>query len=85
MNKNSLETIQAIIQILNDSQIPKSSFSSVLETLAARFDVSRSFLLIYQAANDKLNPVAVNGLNAADFRRLENKVEKSLFRNVFEK
>ncbi|MCY7345822.1 MAG: sigma 54-interacting transcriptional regulator [Pyrinomonadaceae bacterium] len=85
MSKNLLETIQTIIQILNDSQIPKSNFSSVLETLAARFDVSRSFLLIYQTASDKLNPVAVNGLNAADFRRLENKVEKTIFRTVFEK
>ncbi len=85
MNKNSLETIQAIIQILNDSQIPKSNFSSVLETLAARLNVSRSFLMTYQTASDKLNPVAVNGLNAADFRRLENKIEKTLFRTVFEK
>ncbi len=85
MNKNLLEIIQAIIQILNDSQIPKSNFSSVLETLAVKFDVSRSFLLIHQTASDKLNPVAVNGLNAADFRRLENKVEKTIFRTVFEK
>ena len=85
MNKNSLETIQAIIQILNDSQIPKSSFSGVLETLATRFNVSRSFLMTYQTASDKLNPVAVNGLNAADFRRLENKIEKTVFRTVFEK
>ena len=85
MNKNSLEIIQSIIQILNNSQIPKSNFSSVLETLAAKYNVSRSYLMIYQSASDKLNPVAVNGLNAADFRRLENKVEKTLFRNVFDK
>lgn len=85
MKNNSLEIIQSIIQILNDSQIPKSNFSNVLETLAAKFGVSRSFLFVHQKASDKLNPVAVNGLNAADFRRLENKVEKSLFRTVFEK
>ena len=85
MHRNSLETIQTIIQTLNDSQIAKSNFSSVLETLAAQFDVARSFLLIYQTASDKLNPVAVNGLNAADFRRLENKVEKTIFRTVFDK
>ena len=85
MNKNSLEIIQSIIQILNNSQIPKSNVSSVLETLAAKYNVSRSYLIVHQTASDKLNPVAVNGLNAADFRRLENKVEKTLFRNVLDK
>ncbi len=85
MSKNLLEIIQSVIQILNDSQIPKSNLFSVLEILAAKFDVSRSFLLVYQPESDKLNPVAVNGLNAVEFRKLENKVEKSLFRTVFEK
>jgi Nif-specific regulatory protein len=41
-------------------------------------------LLIYQEETDKLVPVAVNGLDVSDFRRLENKAEKSLFRTVFE-
>jgi len=84
MSKSQLETIQAIIQTLNDSQIPKSNLSSVLEVLAEKFAVTRSFLLIHQEANDKLNPIAVNGLDVSDFRRLENKAEKSLFRTVFE-
>ena len=84
MNINELEIIQSIIQTLNDSQIPKSNLSSVLEILAARFSVTRSFLLIYQSETDKLNPVAVNNLSIAEFRRLENKAEKSLFRAVFE-
>ncbi|MEP6901537.1 MAG: sigma 54-interacting transcriptional regulator [Actinomycetota bacterium] len=84
MNKNQLEIIQAIIKTLNDSQIPKSNLSTVLEILVAKFAVARSFLLIYQEETDKLSPVAVSGLNVADFRRLENKAEKSLFRTVFE-
>lgn len=84
MNINELEIIQSIIQTLNDSQIPKSNLSSVLEILAARFSVTRSFLLIYQSETDKLNPVAVNNLSITEFRRLENKAEKSLFRAVFE-
>lgn len=85
MNNNLLETIQTIIQILNDAQIAKSNFSGVLETLSVKFDVRRSFLMTYQAANDKLNPIAVYGINAADFRRLENKVEKTPFRTIFDK
>jgi Nif-specific regulatory protein len=84
MKKTSLETIQTIIQTLNDSQIPKSSLSGVLETLAVRYQVKRSFLLFYQEESARLNLIAVNGLNAADFRKLETKAEKSLFRRVFE-
>ena len=84
MSDNQLEIIQSIIQTLNDSQIPKSSLSSVLEVLAEKFAVTRSFLLIHQKETDKLNPIAVNGLDVSDFRRLENKAEKSLFRAVFE-
>ena len=84
MSKSQLETIQAIIQTLNDSQIPKSNLSSVLEVLAEKFAVTRSFLLIHRPETDKLNPIAVNGLDVSDFRRLENNAEKSLFRTVFE-
>jgi len=84
MAKNQFEVIQYIIQTLNDSQIPKSNLSSVLEVLAEKFAITRSFLLIHQEETDKLSPVAVNGLDASDFRKLENKAEKSLFRAVFE-
>jgi Nif-specific regulatory protein len=84
MNENQLSIIQTIIRTLNDSQIPKSNLSSVLEILAEKLAVARSFLLIHQEETDRLIPVAVNGLDASDFRRLENKAEKSLFRAVFE-
>ena len=84
MNKNNLETIQAIIQILNDSQIPKSNLSMVLEVLAKKLSVTRSFLLIHQIETDKLSPIAANGLDVSDFRRLDKKSEKSLFHTVFE-
>src|SRR5215213_1981455 len=84
MSKSQFETIQTVIQTLNDSQIPKSNLSSVLGVLAEKFAVTRSFLLIHQPETDKLNPIAVNGLDVSDFRRLENKAEKSLFRTVFE-
>ena len=84
MNDNQLNVIRSIIHILNDSQIPKSNLSGVLEVLAEKFDVTRSFLLVHQEESDKLVPIAVNGLDASDFRRLESKAEKSLFRSVFE-
>jgi len=85
MTENQFEIIQGVIKILNDSQMPKSSLSSVLEILAEKLKVQRSFLLVHQEESDKLTPVAVYGLDAAEYRRLENKVEKSLFRDVLDK
>ena len=84
MNNNQLGVINSIILTLSDSQIPRSNLSSALEVLAEKFAVTRSFLLIHQEETDKLIPIAVNGLDAADFRKLESKAEKSLFRTVFE-
>ena len=84
MDKNQLLVIKEILQTINDSQIPKSNLSTVLEILAEKSAVSRSFLLIYQADTARLMPIAVNGLDVADFRRLENKAENTLFRQVFD-
>lgn len=84
MSNDKFEIIQSIIHILNDSQIPKSNLSGVLQVLAEKMAVTRGFLLIYQEETDRLIPVAVNGLEISDFRRLENRAENSLFRTVFE-
>lgn len=84
MNKEQLEIIQTVLKTLNDSPFPKSSFSIVLEILRDKFFVQRSFLFAYQKEIDRLNLLTANGLNATEFRRLENKAEKTLFRNVFD-
>ncbi len=84
MEINHIKVLQRILKTLNDSQLPKSSLSGVLDILEKKLAVKRSFLMTYQTENDKLMPIAVNGLDFADFRRLENKAEKSLFRQVFD-
>jgi Nif-specific regulatory protein len=84
METNQLKIIQRILKTLNDAQMPKSSLSSVLDILEKKAGVKRSMLLTYQAETDHLSPIAVNGLDFTDFRRLENKADKSLFRQVFD-
>lgn len=84
MNKNQIEAINAILEIINDSNHPKANFSILLETLSKYISIKRSFLLIHQNETDKLVPNAVFGLSSADFRRLENKAEKTAIRKVFE-
>ena len=70
--------------MLGDLQTPKSNLTNVLEILSETFSVRRSFLFVYQTEAEKLMPVAVNGLDATEFRRLENKAEKSLFQRSFD-
>ncbi|MGI9054309.1 MAG: sigma-54-dependent Fis family transcriptional regulator [Pyrinomonadaceae bacterium] len=84
MEINRIKVLQRILKKLNDSQLPKSSLSGVLDILEKKFAVKRSILLTYQTESDKLTPIAVNGLDFADFRKLENKAGKSLFRQVFD-
>ncbi len=84
MGESNLKIIKKIVEALGDLQTPKSNLTNVLEILSETFSVSRSFLFVYQAEAEKLMPVAVNGLDAVEFRRLENKAEKSLFQKVFD-
>ena len=83
METNQLKILQRVIKTLNDSKLPKSSISGVLDILEKKCSVRRSMLMTYKAETERLVPVAVNGLNFADFRRLESKAEKSIFRQVF--
>ncbi len=84
MEINQVKVLQRILKTLNDSLLPKSSLSGVLDILEKKFAVKRSILMTYQSESDKLVPIAVNGLDFADFRKLENKAEKSIFRQVFD-
>src|SRR5215204_3144173 len=84
MDTNRIKVLQRILKTLNDSLLPKSSLSAVLDILEKKCGVRRSILMTYQRENEKLVPIAVNGLDFSDFRKLENKAEKSLFRQVFD-
>lgn len=84
MEINQIKVLQRILKTLNDSLLPKSSLSAVLDILEKKCGVRRSILMIYQKESDKLVPIAVNGLDFSDFRKLENKAEKSLFKQVFD-
>ena len=84
MEINQIKILQRILKTLNDSLLPKSSLSGVLDILEKKFAVKRSILMTHQTETDKLVPIAVNGLDFADFRKLESKAEKTIFRQVFD-
>ena len=84
MEINQIKILQRILKTLNDSLLPKSSLSGVLDILEKKFAVKRSILMTHQTETDKLVPIAVNGLDFTDFRKLESKAGKSIFRQVFD-
>jgi Nif-specific regulatory protein len=81
---NELEVLSKIGQALTSPTATKSAFSQVLEICQEELDFSRSFIVLGDAMNEKIRPHATQGLNAAEFRRLENHIEKSFIRQVFQ-
>lgn len=63
---------------------PQTGFSKALDVLRERFGALRSFVVLYNNANERLQPFATNNLSISEFRRLENKAEKSFIGNVFQ-
>ena len=55
----------------------------MLEVCHEEFSFRRSFIVFYDAASEKSRPNATKGFSAAEFRRLENHIEKSFIWQVF--
>src|ERR1041384_5498648 len=84
MDKAVLNTLLEISKDLANDRGLRANLTSLLDSLHARLETLRSFVLLHRAETDKLEPIATNGLNIAEFRRLEFRVEKSPIREVFE-
>ncbi len=63
----------------------RANLTSLLESLTEMFEVLRSFILLYDDENETLSPIAINGLKIHEFRRLENKADKTIFNKAFKK
>lgn len=84
MYEDQIDLIGAVLRILADSKTPKTNLSQVLSLIAERLGLSRVYLLVNHEETGRLLPIAVRGLDAAEFRRLESKVEKTVFQKAFE-
>lgn len=84
MDKAVLNTLLEISKDLATAKGLRSNLTALLESLGAELGIPRSFVLLYKPETDRLEPIATRGFSAAEFRRLELRVEKSLLQQVFE-
>ena len=76
-----LKILIKIGQALN-ANASNSAFSHLLEILEGECVFHRSFIALRDLANEKLCRFVTKGFSAAEFRRLENQIEKSFIREV---
>jgi Nif-specific regulatory protein len=70
-------------EILGGAGSPKTVFANALDFLKTEAGFLRSFIVLFHAQNEKLQPFATNNLSVGEFRRLESKAEKSFIGTVF--
>jgi len=81
---NQLKILFRIGQTFDTANVSNSVFPRLLDICHEEFNFFRSFIVLYNAANDKTRPYATKGLTPGEFRRLENYIEKSFIRRVFQ-
>ncbi len=69
-------------KILIETNSLTANLTSLLKILPEKFGVRRSFVLLFDEENERLTPIAINGLELDEFRRLEDKADKSILSKV---
>jgi Nif-specific regulatory protein len=81
---NYLKVLLKIGQGFTSTNASNSTFSRLLKICHERFDFLRSFIVLRDISEDKLYLNTTEGFSAAEFRRLENHIEKSFVTQVFQ-
>ena len=79
--------LRALIKIgeaLAANNASNSSSLRLLEICRQEFGLIRSFIIYYDATNKAARPFVTQGFSAAEFRYLENNLEKSFIRQIFQ-
>ena len=78
-----LKILNEIGQILVDGKISGAALPRFLETMHREFNFLRSFVVIQNSSEDKLQVKTSLGFSASEFRRLESNIQKSFVIEVF--
>lgn len=70
-------------KVLLETNSLRANLTSLLEHIERSFGNKRSFVLLYDDESESLSPIAFNGLELTEFRRLENKVDKTILKKIF--
>ena len=79
-----LKVLIRIGQAFAANNASNPAFSLLLEICREEFDLFRSFIILYSATGETARPLATQGFSAAEFRHLENHLEKSFIGQVFQ-
>jgi Nif-specific regulatory protein len=79
----SLEILLDVSIALSISSSLRANLSSVTDILLKTLGVRYSFVLLYEVETDKLVPYANSGLSIAEFRRLDQRADKTVLRQSF--
>lgn len=83
MQHDTLNKISELNPLLVKTNSLRANLASFLEEISKTFDVKRSFILLFDEESESLTPIAINGLEISEFRRLENKADKTILRQIF--
>jgi Nif-specific regulatory protein len=70
-------------RVLLETNSLRTNLSAFLEELEKTFGVRRGFVLLYDEESEKLTPIAFQGLEIIEFRRLADNVDRTILSKIF--
>lgn len=70
-------------RVLLETNSLRTNLHSFLENLADVFEVTRSFILLFDEESEKLTPIAFQNLEIVEFRRLAERVDRTILKEIF--
>lgn len=83
MNKSVFLQLSVLNRVLLETNSLRTNLNSLLEDLKNQFNVGRSFILLFDEESEKLSPIAFHGLEIVEFRRLVERIDKTIFKQLF--
>lgn len=83
MENKIFQELAELNQILIKTNSLTANLNAFLEALTEKFAARRSFILFFDEETERLTPIAINGLELGEFRKLEDKADKTILKEIF--
>lgn len=83
MNNSIFLELSKLNKVLLETDSLRTNLTSLLEGLEKQFGIGRSFILLFEEESEKLTPIAFHGLEIQVFRRLVDKVDRTVLKQIF--
>ena len=85
MTHNAIDIVARITAVAGASHGLRTECTSIIDILKTEMDAECGFICLRHAETGQIDVIAAVGLDAATFRRLESRAEKSVLVRVFER